>query len=292
VSSELRRARNRQMIIFFLVCFSMLIMLGRLYYWQILESTSGFDLAQRANTEHIENKTVNAPRGLIYDIRGQLLATNIVRDDVYIMPTQFAVDHPDTDTYQNDLKALIYSLHQVLPAVSENDLMKDFSSGSAAVRIAQAINPSQSQQLRKLRLPDIFLEPGTLRSYPGGDLASQILGYVQNGDDSQPSQGFYGIEQQYNTLLAGKPGSLTAETDLNGNPLTVGASTRQAAVNGADLTLTIDSSLQYYVQMHLAQAVKTMEAQSGTAVVIDARTGAVVAMAGAPSFDPGFVLPL
>jgi len=274
------------MVIFFLVCFSMLAMLGRLYYWQIMESTSGYSLAQRANAEHTQNQIVNAPRGLIYDIRGQLLATNVVRDDVYIMPIQFAVDHPDTDTYQNDLKALVYSLHQVLPAVSEDDLMQDFSSGSSAVRIAQAIDPSQSQQLRKLRLPDVFLEPRTLRSYPGGDLAAQILGYVQDGSDSQDSQGFYGIEQQYNALLAGKPGSLTAETDLNGNPLTVGASSMQPAVNGADLTLTIDSSLQYFVQTGLAQAVKTMEAQSGAAVVIDARTGAVIAMAGAPSFDP------
>jgi cell division protein FtsI/penicillin-binding protein 2 len=268
VSSELRRARNRQMIIFFLVCFSMLVMLGRLYYWQIMESTSGYSLAQRANAEHIENQIVNAPRGLIYDIHGQLLATNVVRDDVYIMPIQFAVDHPDTDTYQDDLKALVYSLHQVLPAVSEDNLMQDFSSGSSAVRIAQAIDPSQSQQLRKLRLPDVFLEPRTLRSYPGGDLAGQILGYVQDGNDSQDSQGVYGIEQQYNALLAGKPGSLTAETDLNGNPLTVGASSMQPAVNGADLTLTIDSSLQYFVQTGLAQAVKTMEAQSGTAVVM------------------------
>jgi cell division protein FtsI/penicillin-binding protein 2 len=286
VSSELRRARNRQMVIFLLVCLSMLIMLGRLYYWQIVESTSGYDLAQRADAEHIQNQIVNAPRGLIYDIRGQLLATNVVRDDVYIMPIQFSVDHPDTDTYQNDLKALIYTLHQVLPSVSESDLKNDFSSGSYAVRIAQAIDPSQSEQLRKLRLPDVFLEPRTLRSYPGGDLAAQILGYVQDDSNGQDSQGVYGIEQQYNTLLAGKPGSLTAETDLNGDPLTVGASSRQPAVNGANLTLTIDSSIQYFVQAGLEQAVKTMEAQSGTAVVINARTGAVLAMAGAPSFDP------
>ena len=282
--SELQRARNRQMIIFFLVCLSMLIMLGRLYYWQILQSQSGYHLAQRANAEHIQNQIVNASRGLIYDSRGQLLATNVVKDDVYIMPIQFAVDHPDTDKYQSDLKALIFSLHQVLPAISEDILLKDFASGLPAVRIAVEIDPEQSQQLRRLRLPDIFLEPRTLRSYPEGDLAAQVLGYVEN--DGNDSQGVYGIEQQYNTLLAGKAGSLTAETDLNGNPLTVGASSSQSAINGANLTLTLDSSLQYFVQTELAEAVKTMEAQSGTALVLNARTGAVVAMAGAPSFDP------
>ncbi len=282
--SELQRARNRQMIIFFLVCLSMLIMLGRLYYWQILQSQSGYHLAQRANAEHIQNQIVDASRGLIYDSRGQLLATNVVKDDVYIMPIQFAVDHPDTDKYQSDLKALIFSLHQVLPAISEDILLKDFASGLPAVRIAVEIDPEQSQQLRRLRLPDIFLEPRTLRSYPEGDLAAQVLGYVEN--DGNDSQGVYGIEQQYNTLLAGKAGSLTAETDLNGNPLTVGASSSQSAINGANLTLTLDSSLQYFVQTELAEAVKTMEAQSGTALVLNARTGAVVAMAGVPSFDP------
>jgi cell division protein FtsI/penicillin-binding protein 2 len=286
VSSELQRARSRQMVIFLLVFLSMLIMFGRLYYWQVMESTSGLDLAQRANAEHTQNQIVNAPRGLIYDIRGQLLATNVVRDDVYIMPIQFTVDHPDTDTFQNNLNALIYSLHQVLPSVSEGQLKLDFSSSAYAVRIAEAIDPSQSEQLRRLRLPDVFLEPRTLRTYPGDDLAAQILGYVQDGNDSQDNHGVYGIEQQYNSLLAGKPGSFTAQTDLDGNPLTVGASSERPAIDGANLTLTIDSSMQYFVQKGLDAAVKAMDAQSGTAVVINARTGAVVAMAGSPSFDP------
>ena len=144
------------------------------------------------------------------------------------------------------------------------------------------IDPAQSRQLRALQLPDTFLEPRTLRVYPDGDLASQVLGYVQSDQGS----GVVGIEQKYNTLLAGKPGSLTAETDLMGNPLTVGASTQQQAVPGANLTLTIDSSVQYMVQRELADAVKNLQAQSGSVVVLNARTGAIVAMAGAPAFDP------
>lgn len=282
MSPELRHARNRQMVIFLLVCLGMVVMVGRLYYWQILQSYSGYDLAQRADAEHIQNQIVTAPRGLIYDDRGQLLATNVVRDDVYIEPIQFAVDHPDSDTFQSDLRALVSSLHQVLPQVTEAALTKDFDSGMATVRIAEAISPAQSQQLRALRLPDIFLEPRTVRVYPGGDLAAQVLGFVQDGN----GQGVYGVEQQYNTPLAGKSGSLTAETDLNGNPLTVGASSSQPAINSANLTLTIDSTMQYFVQTSLDNAVQQMGAQGGTAIVVNARTGAIVAMAGSPSFDP------
>jgi len=95
MNAQLRRARNRQMFIFLLVCLGIFTLLARLYYWQVLQSQSGYELAQRANTEHIKNLTLDAPRGLIYDIQGKLLATNVLRDDVYVEPLQFTLDHPD-----------------------------------------------------------------------------------------------------------------------------------------------------------------------------------------------------
>src|SRR5260370_35333438 len=86
--------------------------------------------------------------------------------------------------------------------------------------------------------------------------------------------------------MEGKPGSITSETDLNGKPLIVGASSEQPAVAGANLVLTIDSAVEYMVQTALAAAVQQLQAQSGTVVVINARTGALVAMAGEPTFHP------
>src|SRR5436305_199711 len=289
MSSELRRARNRQMLIFLLVCVGMLALIGRLYFWQVVhgygaaDCTHGYGLAQCANLEHIQNQQLNAPRGLIYDAQGHILATNVVRDDVYIEPYQFSADH-SADTFQSELAKLVDTLHRVLPAVSQETLYKDFNLGYQTVRIASRIDPTQSEKLRRLQLPYVFLEPRTWRIYPGGTLAAQVLGYVQQ--DDQKSNGIYGIERQYNTMLAGKPGSFTAEFDLSGNPLVVGASSEQPAVNGADLTLTIDSNMQYMVQTALANMVKQLGAESGTAVVVNVRTGAIVVMAGAPTFDP------
>jgi cell division protein FtsI/penicillin-binding protein 2 len=277
MSTDLQRARNRQMVIFLLVCTSMLILLGRLYYWQIVNSAS---LTLRANAEHIQNLSVAAPRGYIYDDQGHILATNVVRDDVYIEPIQFATDNSGEDTQAN-LIVLCTKLHQVLPQLSVENLESLFSLHVAAVRVAGPIEPAQSQQLHQLQLADTFLEPRTLRVYPGGDLAAQVLGYVQEGQG-----GVYGVEQKYDQLLTGQPGNLTAETDLEGNPLTVGLNSGKQAVPGANLTLTIDSSMQYMVQRELANAVTTQEAQSGAAIVLNARTGAVVAMAGEPTFDP------
>ena len=280
MSVELRRARNRQMLIFLLVCVGMVTLMGRLFYWQIVRGDS---LAQVAANEHIQNQILNAPRGVIYDELGHILATNVVRDDVYIEPIQFSADH-GPDIFQSALEKLVSTLHRILPSVSEETLYKDFNLELQTVRIASRIDPAQSAQLRSLQLPDIFLEPRTWRVYPGGSLAAQVLGYVQQ--DDQKSVGVYGIERQYDQLLAGRPGSFTAEFDLSGNPLVVGASAEQPAISGADLTLTIDSAMQYMAQTVLASTVKQLGAESATAVVVNARTGAIVVMAGAPTFDP------
>src|SRR5438034_11434242 len=280
MSVELRRARNRQMLIFLLVCVGMVTLMGRLYYWQIVRGDS---LAQVAANEHIQNQILNAPRGVVYDAREHLLATNVVRDDVYIEPIQFSADH-GPDIFQSALEELVSTLHRILPSVSEEILYKDFNLELQTVRIASRIDPAQSAQLRSLQLPNIFLEPRTWRIYPGGSLAAQVLGYVQQ--DDQKSVGVYGIERQYDQLLAGRPGSFTAEFDLSGNPLVVGASAEQPAVSGADLTLTIDGTMQYIAQTALANAVKELDAKSGTAIVVNVRTGAIVVMAGVPTFDP------
>ncbi|GER87282.1 penicillin-binding protein [Dictyobacter vulcani] len=281
MSTELRRARNRQMVIFLLVCAGMVILSGRLYYWQVI---NGPRLAQAANAEHIQTQTVNAPRGRIYDATGQLLATNVVRDDVYIEPSQLVTDYPDT--YQSERESLVQKLHAVLNDIAPEKLKSAFNSSVPTVLIATSITPDQSQKLRDLHLPYTFLEPRTWRTYPAGDLAAQIIGYVQEDAAGSSPKGVYGIEKMYNKQLSGKAGSFVAETDLNGNPLNVGSSSEQDMVDGADVTLTINSTIQYKVQTALEERVKQMGAESGTAVVLNARTGAIVALAGAPSFDP------
>lgn len=282
MNPALRRARNRQMLIFLLVCFGMLLLLGRLYYWQILEAHNGYNLAQRANNEHTQSITLDAPRGIIYDSQGRILATDVVRDDAYVEPQQFSIDH--TDGSQEDLNSLIQDLHRILPQVSVASLQADFRTEMGAIRIAVRISPAQSQALNDLRLPDVFLEPRTWRVYPDAMLAAQILGYVTQNDGT--NAGVYGIEGLDNQLLAGQPGSSTVETDLQGNPLTVGINDQQPPVPGANLTLTIDSSVEYMIETDLAKAVQTEDAQSGSVVVLNVRTGAVVAMAGYPTFDP------
>ncbi|HTI14108.1 MAG TPA: penicillin-binding protein 2 [Dictyobacter sp.] len=240
-------------------------------------------MARWANAEHTQSGQVNAPRGNIYDVNGLLLATNIVRDDVYVDPAQIVSDNPNT--YEGVRVQLAQKLHRVLTNVPVTTLEQDLSLNVAAVPVAVSITPAQSAQLSAMQLPYTFLQPRTWRDYPQGDAMAQILGYVQDTTNTTP-HGVYGIERSYDQQLAGKPGSFTTETDLNGNPLTVGASSSQQPVPGSNITLTIDSDIQYQLQTELDARVKQTGSLSGSAVVVDARTGAIVAMAGSPTFDP------
>ena len=190
MSSGLHRARSRQMVIFLLVCLGIMVLLGRLYYWQIV---MGGDLAQQANDEHIQNQVLNAPRGLIYDAEGRLLATNVVRYDVYIEPIQFASDF--SDNYQAKRDDVISSLRHVLPQLSIEQLQTAFESGLQTKRIAETINSNQGQQLQQMQLPDIFLQSRTVRTYPDSDIDAQILGYVQ-----PDGKAVNGIEEKYTSL--------------------------------------------------------------------------------------------
>ena len=107
------------MLIFLLVCVGMVVLLGRLYYWQVLR---GAALAQLANSEHIQNQIVNAPRGLIYDAQGHILATNVVRDDVYIEPYQFSAIMRRIPSRVRSI-AWFHLCTSVLPAVSTETLV-------------------------------------------------------------------------------------------------------------------------------------------------------------------------
>ncbi|HEY0756144.1 MAG TPA: penicillin-binding protein 2 [Ktedonobacteraceae bacterium] len=282
MNSALRRARNRQMIIFLLVSLGMLALLSRLYYWQVLQAHDGYNLALQANQEHTQDIPLNASRGLIYDSQGHILATNVVRDDVYVEPHQFLADHATNP--QDDLNSLTLALHEALPQVSIATLQADFNKDAGAIRVAVRIDPEASRVLRDKRLPDVFLYPRTWRIYPAGTLGAQIMGYVMQSDTA--STGTYGLEGQYNQLLAGTRGQSLAETDLQGNPLTVGVDQRQVPIDGANLTLTIDSNVEYMVEQNLAAQVRKVQAQSGAVVVLNAKTGAVVALAGYPTYDP------
>lgn len=148
--------------------------------------------------------------------------------------------------------------------------------------LAKKLSAKQNKKILALKLPGIGTQAQDYRTYPQNNLASQLLGFVND-----EGQGKYGIEQSLNARLKGQPGQLKAITDANGVPLAAsGDNTQIPAKNGDKITLTIDLSMQQQLENILAHGVKNSKATGASAVIIDPNTGAVKAMANVPTYDP------
>ncbi|HZB49308.1 MAG TPA: penicillin-binding protein 2, partial [Mycobacteriales bacterium] len=149
----------------------------------------------------------------------------------------------------------------------------------AYVPLARNVSPADAAKLLAVGLPGIAAEDTTQRLYPGQDVGAGVIGFtgVEGGSA--------GIEQRFNTELAGTPGKLVVERGSNGLEIPSGLRQETAAVPGSSVRLTLDQDLQFKAQRALADAVKAVKAKGGQLVVQDVRTGEVLAMATAPTFD-------
>lgn len=153
--------------------------------------------------------------------------------------------------------------------------------------LKKKLTPDQSDAVNALRKEDpenfigIRLQEEYYRYYPEGKLASQVLGYVNSANVGQ-----YGIEGGFQKLLEGEKGFFTSQKDGTGSQITVGESVIKPAKDGLNIYLTIDRAIQLEVEKALEEGVKNAQADSGQAIVIDPKTGAVLAMAQYPTYDP------
>jgi cell division protein FtsI/penicillin-binding protein 2 len=173
-------------------------------------------------------------------------------------------------------------LAKVLGGPSEQYLAKVQTKETSYVVIAKKIETAQRDAIMKHKYPGVGAQEMTYRTYPNGSLASQVLGFVNND-----GKGVYGLEQALNKTLAGSPGQLKAVTDINGVPLAANTDNIQiAAKPGTDVVLTIDMAMQQGLESILQQGLKKAKSESGSALIIEANTGAVKAMANWPTYDP------
>lgn len=212
-------------------------------------------------------------RGLIYDRNGELLATNDVQYEIGLSPA-----------YVVDPEAVAETLSDALDK-SKADILAAAQSNVPYVLLARPVNAAIGQQLQTLKetgalnLGGVDITPIPHRLYPGGMLGAQILGFVAYNTDGR-QVGYYGVEGFYNDVLAGRA-VLGVERvvpfDVERDP---------TPDQGADLYLTIDRDVQYLAEETLAAGLAQYGAESGTILVLDPRTGEILAMASAPTFDP------
>lgn len=260
----------------------MSLLCGRLYYLQIIKSDTYRTLAEE---NRISLRLLAPPRGQILDRSGVQLALNQQNYRLVLLPEQV-----------KELGSLLEKLRSFVE-LSENDckrIERDIRADRGLNVVLVRDNLSWDQvaavSLHMLDLPGVDIEAGEVRTYPFGETLAHVIGYVgavtkKEKDEAQPELsipgfriGKSGIEKQYEKTLRGTPGNVQLEVNARGR--VVRELARLAPVKGDDLILAVDAGLQQVVQGRL------MEENSASAVVMDVRTGAVLALVSHPAFDP------
>jgi cell division protein FtsI (penicillin-binding protein 3) len=263
---------GRALLVAAVIGFWMFAVSARLVYLQVSQHDGLVNRAHQQQQNAIETSPM---RGNLLDRYDRELARSIQTVSLFIDPEGLRSD---------ELECTAGVLANRL-GENESDLLKQLQDAQSDKRrfvwIARRLDVEQAQPILDLKLPGLqsLLEPK--RYYPNGSLASHILGFV--GLDGQ---GLGGLEQSYNTKISGEPGSLFLEKDATGKPY---ESYEIAATQGQTVVLTIDQAIQYQAERALQEAVQRSHAKSGSAIVLDPRSGEILALANAPSFDPNDV---
>jgi stage V sporulation protein D (sporulation-specific penicillin-binding protein) len=245
---------------------------GRLAYWQVIQHSS---LSAMAADQHLTEVPLPATRGMIYDRDMRPLAINTTVYDVTLAPD--LVKPAERERVASALSAIL--------GVPRGDVVAKLSANTKFAYVAKRQSKDRADQLRQLKLPGVYLQAQQQRTYlPGGtndvSLASSLLGFV----DYQ-GRGQRGVEGYYDPRLAGRDGYVNTYRDLAGRELLLSGETRRDPVNGADLVLTLDSNVQFAAEQAIAAGVKGAKAESGSVLVMDSKTGGVVAWATYPGYD-------
>ena len=220
-----------------------------------------------------------AVRGTITGANGEVLAMTVATYLVYADPPQM----PTADQAQVATKLAAYLN---MPADQILSLIQHPTSQQYVV-LAKGVSAQTGDAIQALNLPGISLTPSYARSYPDGDTTANIVGFT--GTNAQGLIGAAGIEQEYNSLLAGRAGSEQVQIGTNGQQIPLAGSSDRPVVNGSDLRLTIVPALQYDAEQACAAQVAKSKASNCTVVIIQPKTGYVLAMAQWPSYDPSTI---
>lgn len=304
------------MIAFILACYGVLVY--QLYVWQVRDAES---YRAEAVTQQLKDTTLPAVRGSIYSANGKLLAKsstvwNIVADPSSILKSgatedqiRTAAEHiaellGDGTTADTVYKALTASnkdtgepyqyrvvkkgvekpVADAILAYADSYRLKDGAAVDTSLQTEEKEDKKDGEAKtgKATRILYLTSEQAASRTYPYGEFLASVLGFC-NEDGS----GAYGLEKYYDETLAGTPGRSVAETDAYGDPLASGQADVHEAIDGSNLNLTIDENVQSIVEEYLTEAMSTFTVHGrGSAIVMNVKTGAILAMASLEQFDP------
>ena len=307
------------MTVFILACYGVLVY--QLYVWQVRDAES---YRAEAVTQQLKDTTLPAVRGSIYSANGKLLAKsstvwNIVADPSSVLKSgatedqiRTAAEHiaellDDGTTADTVYKALTASnkdtgepyqyrvvkkgvekpVADAILAYADSYRLKDGAAMDTSLQTEEKEDKKdkkdgEAKTGKAARILYLTSEQAASRTYPYGEFLASVLGFC-NEDGS----GAYGLEKYYDETLAGTPGRSVAETDAYGEPLASGQADVHEAIDGSNLNLTIDENVQSIVEEYLTEAMSTFTVHGrGSAIVMNVKTGAILAMASLEQFDP------
>ena len=307
------------MTVFILACYGVLVY--QLYVWQVRDAES---YRAEAVTQQLKDTTLPAVRGSIYSANGKLLAKsstvwNIVADPSSVLKSgatedqiRTAAEHiaellGDGTTADTVYKALTASnkdtgepyqyrvvkksvekpVADAILAYADSYRLKDGAAVDTSLQTEEKEDKEdkkdgEAKTSKATRILYLTSEQAASRTYPYGEFLASVLGFC-NEDGS----GAYGLEKYYDETLAGTPGRSVAETDAYGEPLASGQADVHEAIDGSNLNLTIDENVQSIVEEYLTEAMSTFTVHGrGSAIVMNVKTGAILAMASLEQFDP------
>jgi cell division protein FtsI/penicillin-binding protein 2 len=259
---EQRSPRLRWLVVWVVAVVWMVAVLARLSYLQLFCYSEYFAKAQHQQQRTFE---ISPMRGVIYDRKGRELAVSIPMDSVFADPTDI-----------KDPEMVARLLSRVLDVPAE-DLEAKINEASKPVRLAKKLSPETVERIDDMNLKGVFFEKENRRVYPEHDLLAHVLGWVDTDE-----KGMGGIEHELDKPIRGRPGRVMLMAD---GKRRFYDRRESAADPGASVVLTIDGTIQYIAEKELALAMQQTHSHTGTVVIQDPSTGALLAVANYPVFD-------
>lgn len=273
-------------LVFFIFLLIILALYGQYCYLALSKKIYGRDMNKFAANRNTVSVDLIAKRGKIFDVNGETLALNVKSYNViaYLSESRddgnkkrHVVDKEETakklaEVLDGDYKYIYERLNSKLYQVQFGNYGRN-------------INELKKIEIQKLKLPGIDFEESSTRYYPSGNFASQIIGYAKNNDDGN-IEGKLGIESKYNRKLKGTNGFYSYQQDSNGYKIPDTPEQRQEAIDGDDIYLTIDSSIQRFVESAITSVTEEYQPEWDLIEVMDAKTGAILGSGTSKGFDP------
>lgn len=261
------KARIRTMSVLFILVFVALSL--RIAYIQFIW---GPTLAREALEQQTRDREISAKRGTIYDRNGKQLAVSADVETVGLTPADVRKSGKASEYAQKLAKIL---------ELDEKDVMDKINAKVSYVVLKKKVEKETADKIRALKMQGISIDEDTKRYYPYNNIASHIIGF--SGDDNQ---GLLGIEMIYDSKLKGRNGRIVTAKNAAGSEMPYKYDRYYSAQDGCDVTLTIDVTIQHFLEKHLEQAIIDYDVKEGTAgIIMDVKTGEILAMATKPDFN-------